>query len=75
MLGSQKLPYEATQEPPSTDKHNFEKLSFVSPLQTSKQKWRDFDCHVGEQKTDAMGPRPFNLQSSSKRLGLEHPPR
>jgi hypothetical protein len=48
MLGGHKFPYETTQEPPSTDKHNFEKLSFVSPLQTSKYRWRDFDCHLGE---------------------------
>lgn len=55
-----------------SDKHNFEKLSFVSPLQTSKKKWRDYDCHAaGEHRADTSAPRPFNLQSSSKKQPME----
>lgn len=52
------------------DKNNFEKLSFVSPLQTSRKQWRDFDCQAGE-KGDTSAPRPFNLQSSTKRRPID----
>lgn len=63
--------HEAAQESQGTDKHNFEKLSFVSPLQTSKKKWRDYDCHAGEHRVDTSAPRPFNLQSSNKKEPLD----
>ena len=72
MPGMHKFPgHEAAQESQGTDKHNFEKLSFVSPLQTSKKKWRDYDCHAGEHRVDTSAPRPFNLQSSSKKEPLD----
>lgn len=52
------------------DRH-YEKLSFVSPLQTSKKKWRDYDCHMNDPNVEESAPRPFNLQSSSKKHNID----
>ena len=52
------------------DRH-YEKLSFVSPLQNSKKKWRDYDCHVNDPNVDGSAPRPFNLQSSNKKQNVD----